>query len=85
MRNTTSEPTKEEGKEMKYLNKNKVFSAGRLGVKEEDKGSISVENTVWVDAGDCVSSEALGILQFCLIRTWKTKLDPLSTAKEVEA
>ena len=44
-----------------------------------------MENTVWVDAGDCVSSEALGILQFCLIRTWKTKLDPLSTAKEVEA
>ena len=47
---------------MKYLNKIKVFSGGRLGVKEEDKGGNSVENAVWVDVGDCVSSEALGTL-----------------------
>ena len=53
------EPTKEEGKEMKYLSKNKVFYGGRLGVKEEDKGGSSVENTVSMDAGDCVSGEAL--------------------------
>ena len=46
VRNTTTEPTKEEGKEMKYLSKNKVFYGGRLGVKEEDKGGSSVENAV---------------------------------------
>ena len=85
MRNTTAEPTKEEGKENKHLSKNKVLSAGHLDVKAVDEGGSSVENAVWVDAGDCVSGKALGILQFCLIGKWKTKPEPIPMAKEVEA
>ena len=84
VRNTTTEPTKEEGKEMRYLSKNKVFYEGRLGVKEEDKEGNSMENAVWVDVGDCVSGEELGTLQFYLIGMWKTKPNPLPAAKEVE-
>ena len=38
-----------------------------------------------MDAGNCVSGEVLGTLQFCLIRTWKTRPYPLPAAKEVEA
>ena len=59
VRNTTTEPTKEKGKEMKFLSKNKVFYGGRLGVKEEDKGGSNVENAVWMDADDYVFGEAL--------------------------
>ena len=44
-----------------------------------------MENAVWVDASDCVSGEALGTLQFCLIGKWKTKPYPLPAAREVEA
>ena len=44
-----------------------------------------MEDAVWVDSGDSICGEALGTLQFCLIGTWKTKPDPLSVVKEVEA
>ena len=85
MRNTTAESTKEEGKENKRLSKNKVLSGGHPDVKVADEGGSSVENAVWVDAGDCLSENALGILQFCLIEKWKTKHEPILAAKEVEA
>ena len=63
MRNTTTEPTKEEGKENKRLNENKVLYGGNPNVKAVDEGGNSVENVVWVDVGgDYVFGRALGIL-----------------------
>ena len=82
MSNTTTELTKEEGKENKHLSKNKVLSWGHPDVKAVDEGGSSVENAVWVDAS--VSGKALGILQFCLIGKWKTKPEPIPAAKKVE-
>ena len=54
MRNTTTEPTKEEGKENKHPSKNKVLSGVHPDVKAVDEGGSSVENAVWVDASDCL-------------------------------
>ena len=85
MRNTTTELTKEEGKENKRLSKNKVLSGGHPDVKVVNEGGSGVDNAVWVDASDCVFGKALGILQFCLIGKWKTKPEPIPAAKEVEA
>ena len=44
-----------------------------------------MENAVWVDARDCGSRKALGLLQWCLIKMWKTKSESIPTAKVVEA
>ena len=60
------------------------FQEGHPEHKAVDKGGSSVENAVWVDAGDCDSGKALGILQFCLIGKWKAKPEPLPMVKEVE-
>ena len=79
MRNTTAEPTKEEGKENKYLSKNKVLYGGHPDVK----AATWKMRFGWMLV--TVSGKVLGILQFCLIGKWKTKLEPIPTVKEVEA
>ena len=43
-----------------------------------------MDNTVWVDVGDCGSEKALGILQWCLIGKWKTRAEPFPREKMVE-
>ena len=85
MRVATAESTKGEGKGSTCLSKNKVIFGGHYAPKVGDEGGSSVENAVWVDVGDCVSGKVLGSLQYCLIGKWKTKPEPVPTAKEVEA
>ena len=79
-----SVPTKEEGKERKGPNKDKVPFGGHLDDKARVEGNCRVDNAVWVDAGDCGFGKALGLLQWCLIEKWKTKAEPTPMAKMVE-
>ena len=42
------------------------------------------KNVVWVNVGDCLPKVLMGILKYCLVGSWKTPLDPSSSASEVE-
>ena len=77
-------PTKEEGKERNDPSKVKAPCGGHPVDKERVEGNCRVDNAVWVDAGDCGSGKALGLLQWCLIGKWKTKAEPIPTEKMVE-
>ena len=85
MKRIATEPTKEEEKERNNLGKNQVFSWGSIGAEASGRGCISMENAVWVDAGDCVQQEALGILKYSLVGNWKTRPEFLPVGKELEA
>ena len=85
MRITKAEPTKEEENERKCPSEDKVLFGGHPDVKAGEEGNNGVENAVWVDAGDCGSEKALGLLQWCLIEKWKTKSELIPAAKVVEA
>ena len=58
---------------------------GYRGVEVAGKDCSSVDDVVWVDAGDCVPREAVGILQYSLIGKWKTKPASHPLTKELEA
>ena len=53
-------------------------------IRQGKKETARVDNAVWVDAGDCGSRKALGLLQWCLIGKWKTKAEPSPAEKMVE-
>ena len=85
MKSIAVEPMKEEEKEKNNLGKNKVFSWGCIGAEASRKGCSGMGNAVWVDAGDCVPQEALGVLKYSLVGKWKTKPEFLPTEKDLEA
>ena len=70
-------PTKEEGKVRNGPSKVKVPCGGPPVVKARVEGNCKVDNTVWMDVGDCGSGKALGPLQWCLIGKWKTRAEPI--------
>ena len=72
-------------KERKTLGQKKVLSWEGLSAEGVGKDGSIVENSVCVDARDCVLREVLGILQYSLIGKWKTKPMPLCSTKEMEA
>ena len=49
------------------------------------QGGKTVTNTVWVDVGDCMSKETLGILKHCLVGRWKDLPNSFPLASDVEA
>ena len=77
-------PSKEEGKERNGPSKVKASCGGHPVDKAKVEGNCRVDNTVWVDAGDCGSGKAPGLLQWCLIGKWKTKAEPIPEEKMVE-
>ena len=83
--NTKKEEAKEKAKEGKNLSHKKVMSWGYRGAEVTEKDSSSVDDVVYVDAGDCVPREAVGILQYSLIGKWKTKPVSRPLTKELEA
>ena len=76
--------TEEEGKVRKGPNNDSVPWGGPQVIKARAEGNCKVDNTVWVDVGDCGSEKALGILQWCLIGKWKTRAEPIPGEKMVE-
>ena len=85
VKSITTEPTKEEVKERNNLGKNQVFSWGSIGAEASGRGCSSMENSVWVDAGDCVPQEVFGILKYSLVGKWKTRPEFPPAGKELEA
>ena len=77
-------PTKEEGKMRNGPSKVRVPCGGPQVIKASVEGNCKVDNTVWVDVGDCGSGKALGLLQWCLIGKWKTRAEPIPGEKMVE-
>ena len=79
---------KEEAKEVKEgknLSHKKFMSWGCRGAEVAGKDCSSVDDVVWVDAGDSVPREAVGILHYSLIGKWKTKPTSRPLTKELEA
>ena len=85
VKSIAAKPTKDEEKENNNHGKNKVFSWGCISAEASGKGCNSMENVVWVDDGDCVPQEVLGILKYSLVGKWKTRPEYLPTGKELEA
>ena len=69
--------TKEEEKERNGPSKVKDPCGGLPVDKVRAGGICRVDNAVLVDVGDYGSGKALGLLQWCLIGKWKTKVEPI--------
>ena len=78
---TKKEEANEKAKEETSL----THKWGYRGVEVVGKIGSSVDNEAWVDVGDCVLREEVGIMQYSLIGQWKTKLEFSPSTKELEA
>ena len=78
-------PTKEEEKERNGPSKVKDPVGGLPAEKARGEEKCKVDNAVWVDVGDCGFGKELGLLQWCLIRKWKTKAEPILEENMFEA
>ena len=76
--------TEEDGKARNGPSKDSVPCGGPQVITEREEGYCNAVHTVWVDAGDCGSGKALGILQWCLIGKWKTGAGLIPGEKMVE-
>ena len=75
---------KERGKKLEETGQ-RVFACNELSFAKVARRRKTVANTVWVDVGDCVSKETLGILKHYLVGRWKDLPNSFPLASDVEA